>query len=100
MSKNIAYKVASGNPDLPNGFITESMETDEDVVEGFIVVPSEQFQSLVLYSANLMKEFAQSHVGIPHSNEAPVPRNVAQAMAADEYQEFLKWKNNKGAPGS
>lgn len=100
VAKNVAYKVSVGDPNLPDGFITQSMETDEDVVEGFIVVPHDQFPSLVLASANLMKEFAQSHIGVPHSTGTPTPRNVEQAKAADEYQEFLKWKNNKGASGS
>src|SRR5258706_2119998 len=94
MLKNVAYKVASGIQGLPDGFITESMETDEDVVEGYTVVPHDKISELILKNVSLMQEVSKYHVGVPYSTEAPTPRNVVQAQAADEYQEFLKWKNN------
>lgn len=73
MKNNIAYKVSQGSQDYPDGFVTESMETDEDVVDGYTVVSNEEFREIMLQNPVLMKKFLEEKSNIPK-----VPNEVRQ----------------------
>ena len=53
--KNIAYKVAKGDPNLPDGFITEHFETDQESLEGYSIAPLEVFNVLFQNNAALIR---------------------------------------------
>lgn len=107
--KNIAYKVSKGSEQYPDGFITESIETDEDSLEGYTVVPMESFPKLVQESAQLLhnfndaKKFAQnksvSAEKIPQqlTNEAKAEvKKFREGQANEElFKQFLAWKQSQ-----
>ncbi len=74
MKKNIAYKTAKGLPDYPDGFILESMETDEDTLDGYTVVPRDSFHDLMLASTALMQDFIKTHPTRQPDNKVGQPR--------------------------
>lgn len=124
--KNIAYKTISGNPNLPNGFITEHFETDQDVLEGYTVVNKAAFDQLLINNVMMMRMHEENKVNVTaaHPNLPPVPRRpdshaeptdhatitqikkeiedrkkAAQQDQADEalFKQFLEWKRSQGS---
>lgn len=121
----IAYKTNTTNPNLPNGFIIDHFETDQDMVEGYIVVDKAIFSQLLANNIPLMREH-ETNKGITsaHPNLPPVPRKpneaaepvdhatmtqikkeiedrkkAAQQDQADAalFQQFLEWKRSQGS---
>jgi hypothetical protein len=73
--KNVAYKTMKNNPNIPDGFIVDHYETDDDTVEGYIVVAKEMFSQLLLNNVTLMRAHETSAKGIEpaHPNNPPRP---------------------------
>lgn len=120
--KKIAYKMntESDNPNLPNGFIIDHFETDENIVEGYIVVDKQIFSQLFQNNVNLMRSH-ESKVGIvgahPELPEFPRRSNreaepVDQSLMTERkrlaeeamnkekqdlelFQQFLAWKKSQ-----
>lgn len=115
--KNVAYKVSKGNPNLPDGFITEHFETDQDVEEGCIIVSNSTFSVLLENNVSLFRSFEASK-GIvtadpnatppplrPASDAQPINQEImAQKQAemqqsiadAELFKQFLAWKKSQG----
>jgi hypothetical protein len=115
--KNVAYKTIQNNPNFPDGFIIDHFETDDDVVEGFVVVNKEVFSQLLLNNITLMRAYERNTKGIveAHPNNPPRPiiandkaepasinviteRNKAiQQNQADVelFKQFLAWKSSQ-----
>jgi hypothetical protein len=120
--KNVAYKTIQNNPNMPNGFIVDHFETDEDKVEGYMVVSAASFTQLLANNVTLLRTHeinkgitgadpAQpAHMARPNEHAEPVdPTLKAQQQAAAEaaakaqqqkqdensalFQEFLAWRN-------
>lgn len=101
MKKNIAYKVAKNISNLPDGFVTEHMETDEDAVEGFLVVPREAFPELMANNVALMASFnkeAAARSPNKTSGAAITGTNIPPQSSPDDalFQQFLAWKASQG----
>ncbi len=114
---NIAYKVSSGNPNLPDGFVLDHFETEESSVEGFIVVNKAVFDTVFANNVNLLKAH-EAKKGIvtadlaapppplrPASDAEPISQSVLlqqQKMVEQEtkdaalFREFLAWKQSQG----
>jgi hypothetical protein len=112
--KKIAYKVSINNPNLPNGFIVEHFETENDSEEGYFIASIESFSVLIANNATLIKKFEESK-GISYLEKAPreslsnrtpqalSPELVAEAKKIKEdkqkeielFQQFLAWKNSQ-----
>jgi hypothetical protein len=73
--KNVAYKTMQNNPNIPDGFIVEHFDTDEDAVEGYTVVSVEMFSQLLMNNVTLMRAHEKSVKGIEpaHPNNPPRP---------------------------
>lgn len=115
--KNIAYKTTKGAPGLPDGFITEHFETDNDAEEGYLIAPKDNFGTLLNNNATLLQSFENSTKGIIVASsqaQAPEPAKVAQpvseetkaarqkvldeqAATAALFQQFLAWKNSQSS---
>lgn len=118
--KNVAYKTIQNNPNLPNGFIVDHFETDEDKVEGYVVVSKDSFSQLLANNVSLMRTHETNkgisaadpvqpaHRARPNEHAEPVdPTLKAQQLAAEHaaqqkssenrvlFEEFLAWKNAK-----
>jgi hypothetical protein len=123
--KNVAYKTISGNPNYPNGFIIEHFETDQDAVEGYVVVDKSIFSQLLANNVAMMR-MHESNNGIQsaHPNLPPVPRKPdSAAEPADQvlmakikqdlenaqkasqpspedlalFQQFMEWKKSQNS---
>lgn len=112
----IAYKVNTTNPNLPQGFIVDHFETEQDMVEGYIIVDQPTFQKLIHNNVALMRQHEVSlgiqgaPQGIPihprrdASEAQPVDhammeerKKVAEQHAADArlFQEFMAWRKSQ-----
>ena len=118
--KNVAYKTNQTNPNLPAGFIIEHFETDEDSVEGYLVIRKEAFSQMMLNNVSLMRGH-ESKTGIQAADPrqpGPLPRPnsdaqpVDQAMMAQKekqiqqetqdaelFMQFLQWKRSQSGAG-
>lgn len=121
----IAYKINTTNPNLPNGFIVDHFETDQDTVEGYIVVDMSVFSQIFANNVTLLRQhetnrgitpsnpFQPPHPKRPNNEAEPIDQTVvaarkqemADAQAASEdnaklFKEFLAWKNSGGNAGS
>lgn len=78
----IAYKVSKGNPELPDGFITDHFEVTTPILEGYTVVSLEAFNSIFQGNATLLQAFERSRGIITvDSTQVPVETpKVAQAV--------------------
>lgn len=69
--KYIAYKTAKNDPNFPDGFITEHLETDQESLEGYTVAPLEVFNILfqnnvtLVRSAEAARGISPQHPGLP-----------------------------------
>lgn len=105
----VAYKVAMNIPGLPNGFIQEHFETDQDSVEGYLITSKENFSNLLANNAALMQAFdAQNGVVTtpPAQKEKPkvaepiAPEVLAERQALEDkakqdmelFKQFMAWK--------
>ena len=108
--KNVAYKTAQNDPNLPNGFITEHFATDQDVVEGYLVVSLDVFNALFQNNIILLRQFENSR-GIrtvhpdtpapvlrPATDAEHVPANFVPPVPAgpdpnnaELFNQFLAW---------
>jgi len=116
--KNVAYKTMQNNPNVPNGFIIDHFETDEDVVEGYSVVSKDVFSQLLLNNVELMrghednKGVVSADPNLPsvpvrpneHAEPASVnmmtERNKAIQQNQDDlalFQQFMAWKKTQGS---
>lgn len=121
--KNIAYKTSQGNPNLPNGFITDHFETDEDAIEGYTVVDKNVFSQLLQNNVMLMRshETSQNIKGagpgtppfprIPNRLAEPTDHSIIEARKkeveeakkksqqetadAELFKQFLAWKKSQ-----
>jgi len=115
----IAYKVNTTNPNLPNGFIIDHFDTDQDQVEGYIVVDQSVFDDLIQSNVQILRqhEANQSTSGAPQQGIPVHPRrdaseaqpidpqimaqknqSLAQAQADTQlFQQFLEWKKSQGS---
>lgn len=120
--KNVAYKVVSNSQVLPDGFITDDhFETDQDVEEGYLVLPKDQFNALFANNVNLLRAFERSKgvvaVDTPNHPVTPVPERVAERLSPEAlaqqnalvsqnaqnvelFQQFLAWKNSQSGGGN
>lgn len=116
--KNIAYKTAQGIANLPDGFITDHIETDQDVLEGYTVVSKATFDALLANNVTLYRNFEKSRGVLPADPNAPKPvpktnndaqphppevleafKKVQQEASANAimFQQFLAWKKSQGS---
>ena len=116
--KNIAYKVSQGNPNLPDGFVTDHFETDETAIEGYSIIPQAAFQTVLDNNIFLYRNFEKGN-GIVTSDKVtvptpikpdseaqlPSPESIAatqkalkeQADSAALFQQFLAWKASQSS---
>jgi hypothetical protein len=115
---NVAYKVNTTNPNLPNGFIIDHFETDQSTVPGYLVVDSATFSTLLKNNVTLMRIHetnkgvnAAPHDAPPHyqrpaseaepaSNDMMAQKQQAiQQSQADAalFAQFMAWKNAQGS---
>ena len=83
--KNVAYKTMQNNPNLPNGFIIDHFETDDDVVPGYIVVDKNSFTQILENNVTLMR-MHETNKGIMVADPSQPPHPVRpneQAEPAD-----------------
>lgn len=116
----VAYKVNTTNPNLPNGFVIDHFETEQDQVEGYLVVDKDVFQRLLLNNVTTLRqhEMTQGIVGGPGTPLATLrPASEAQPIDqalmeqkkkayeeelakrqadAELFQQFLAWKKSLG----
>lgn len=114
--KYIAYKTAQNDPNLPNGFITEHFETDQETLEGYNVVTLETFNILFQNNVPLMRqaEIAQGIRPVNPNATMIRPTNVVELVPdnfvppapanpdpnnAELFSQFLAWVA-AGKPGS
>lgn len=116
--KYIAYKIASGNPNLPAGFITEHFATNSPTLDGYYVVTQEAFNALFQNNLTLYRNMELANGARPADPNAPPPvvrlaseaQNVPQAVAdaatqaasqtnnnAALFAEFIAWQASKGS---
>jgi hypothetical protein len=103
--KKIAYKVNQNNPNLPTGFITEHFETDEDAVEGYLVVSKDVFSQMLVNNISLMRTHESTKLGVsgadprfPGHMQRPnheAEQIDASLMAAKKKEMEEKLKKNK-----
>lgn len=126
--KNVAYKTMQNNPNIPDGFIIDHFETDQDVVEGYKVVSKATFDQLLMNNVDLMRAHEnKKNVTSAHPNLPPVPqksnnaaepadpsivakikKDIADRAAAIKqdqedaalFQQFLEWKRSQQGSGS
>jgi hypothetical protein len=113
----IAYKVNTSNPRLPNGFIIDHFETDQDTVPGYTVVDMATFQVLLNNNVALMRQH-ETNIGIlaaPHDAPPHPQRPAHEAEPVDHqiveqrkqelkqntqdhelFKEFMAWKRSQG----
>jgi DNA replication protein DnaD len=116
----VAYKINTTNPNLPNGFITDHFETDQNEVIGYTVVDVSVFEKLLQNNLTLLRqhEINNGIQGAPH--DAPphyqMHKPASEAVPADTalmqqkqkqieqhiadtqlFQEFLAWKRTQGS---
>lgn len=118
--KNVAYKTSQNNPNLPNGYITEHFETNEDSVEGYLIVSAADFNTIFANNEVILKAFTeakgiittgQNTVQPTARSESPahIPTDVKQQMIAQVtankaqaeqdsilFKQFLAWKASQG----
>jgi hypothetical protein len=116
--KNIAYKTAQGIANLPDGFILDHIETDQDAVEGYTVVSKEAFSVLMANNVPLFRNFEKSRGVLPADPNAPPPVQKTNSDAqphppevlaafkkaqedasnnAQMFQQFLAWQKSQGS---
>lgn len=118
--KNIAYKTNTINPNMPIGFVIEHFETDEDSLEGYLVVNKETFSQVMINNVSLMRTY-ETRGGIAAADPrqpGPLPRKNEEAQPADRtmmaekekqiqqttqdaelFMQFLEWKRSQGGTG-
>ena len=69
---NIAYKTAQNDPNLPDGFITEHFETDQESLPGYNIVTLDVFNQLFQNNIPLMRAKEKSN-GIVTADPNSVP---------------------------
>jgi hypothetical protein len=120
--KNVAYKTIQNNPNLPNGFIIDHFETDDDTVPGYTVVDKNVFSQILANNVTIMRMHETSK-GIKAADpnqptNPPRPNNEAQpvdqALMAEKkkeiaqkaaavaenaalFKQFLAWKASQGS---
>ncbi len=115
--KNVAFKVSFGDPNLPNGFITDHFGTDENSVDGYQIAPLEVFNNMIQNNITLVRQWEATQGVIPADPNAPpvkprspneaqhlppdlVAKNDAQVQQsvadAQLFQQFLAWKRAQG----
>lgn len=93
--KNVAYKTISGNPNLPDGFIIDHFETDQDTVEGYIVVDKNVFTQLLANNVVLMRAHeANKGVVSVHPHSPPPPRKPDSAAEPADPEIMAKIKQD------
>ena len=93
--KNVAYKKITNDPTHPDGFVKEYFATDQDAIEGYIVVPYEEFPKVMLENRRLLENHDPSRNPKPVVNAGqPVPpSDVPPANdTAAMFQKFLAWQ--------
>lgn len=115
--KNVAYKTTKDAPGLPDGFVTEHFETDEDVEEGYSIVSKDNFAILLANNISLLQNYESSTKGIiaasaappapdttrvaqPVSEETKAARQKVldeQAKNAELFAQFLAWKASQSS---
>jgi len=115
--KYVAYKTALNNPNLPNGFITDHFETDQETVDGYVVVTLDSFNQLFKNNVALIRQSEASRkiVTVHPDTPAPVLRHASEAehvpndvspptqdqANAELFNQFLAWMTaNKANPPS
>lgn len=112
----IAYKTNTDNPNLPNGFITDHFETDQDQIEGHTVVELAVFSAVLQGNVALLRQHEvnagpqgaaqglQVHPMRPAEHAQPVSQEImAQHKVVMQqntenarlFQEFMAWKNSQ-----
>lgn len=113
--KNMAYIVAQGIPNLPNGFILDHFETDQDTLDGYFVAPKDVFDMLLAHNVTLYRDFEKSrgvvtadstlpsppqrpaHEAIPWSpTQEQLDQLTQQQSDTALFQQFLQWKKSQG----
>lgn len=100
----VAYKVANGLPNLPNGFIIEHFETQQDAVEGYVVTTLESFSALLANNGPLLQayEIQQNEILTARLNanaKVLVSKSVKKEISDEDealFKEFLAWKAAQG----
>lgn len=85
--KNIAYKVSQGIKRLPDGFIIEWIETDQNSLEGYTVVDKINFDSLLANNNILLNNFITS--------EKKKEINDFNIVQQQKYQQYLQNLQNQ-----
>lgn len=115
---NVAYKINTTNPNLPNGFIVDHFETDQDAVPGYLVTDAATFSTLLKNNTTLMRMHetnkgvqAAAHDAPPHwqrpaSEAEPASTDfMSQKQQANQqnaenaalFKEFLAWKASQNS---
>lgn len=106
MKKNIAYKIAKNVEGLPDGAVTDNFETDDENLDGYIIVPRDSFEAVMKKNRDLLLAY-QNNV---HGN-LPVATNRGSAISpelkkdqqkkaeadAALFAQFLAWKNSQSS---
>lgn len=115
--KYIAYKTAKNDPNLPDGFITEHFETDQETLEGYNVVTLDIFNAIFQNNVLLIRsmEAAKGVVTVNPNTPTPILRPASDAEhvpanftppttntdpnSVELFNQFLAWVA-AGKPGS
>lgn len=115
--KYIAYKTAQNDPNLPNGFITDHFETDEEVLDGYQVVTLDVFNTIFQNNVTLVRQAEAQrgvvtiHPNTPVNDPRPAstvehvpddyvpPQTQTVEQNAELFNQFLAWVA-AGKPGS
>jgi hypothetical protein len=102
MKKNIAYKKTQGNNHYPDGTITDIIETDEDALDNYIVVPRDNFPKILEENVKYVSSYDPSKnpkpiisgaVAAPPSPPSNPPPNSDEVL----FQQFMAWKASQGS---
>ena len=111
------------NPNIPNGFIIDHFETDDDVVPEYIVVDKDVFSQLLLNNVAIMRQHEKDVKGIVAADPSSPPRpqrqnheaepadmniiaarqkemeQIAEKNQADVelFKQFMAWKASQGS---
>ncbi len=114
----VAYRVNTTNPNLPNGFIMDHFETDQDAVAGYTVVDASVFEKLLQNNVQLLRQHevnkgvqpaphdAPPHYQRPASEAEPVDNVIMEQRKAEIaqntadmtlFKQFMEWKRSQGS---
>lgn len=111
---NVAYKVSKNNANLPDGFVIDHFQTNEDEIEDYLIVSVDVFQNILNSNTELFIKFEKSKIS---TNPKQAPKasivNPADILAVNKekvpaddksqedidneklFKEFLAWKNSQ-----